>query len=359
MTSNELHLPMQSHRAKRNLIAVLVGLAIIIPLASFNAINNKGIFFYLNKAKNKETFSTFKIDEGSKQIVALDGIWHFSVGDDMAWAAEDFDDSEWAEVEVPGRWEWQGFKGYDGFAWYRKELTLSAADLKRTLSLSLGTIDDADEAFLNGQKVGGMGGVPPTYISAWNQRRDYPLPAELLREGKNVIALRVYDAQQGGGIVGEHIGIYASNMPRPLVSLQGEWQFRVDESKDFHSIQVPGVWEQQGYGDYDGMAYYRKSFGALDVEPDEKLVLLLGKIDDTEEVTLNGEFIGRTGSLSKIDKKRDSHYFKLMRRYEFSSSLLKEENVLDLRVFDHGGEGGIYQGPVAIVRKKDLQDLEK
>ena len=346
---------MQSSRTKRNLIAALIGLALIIPLASFYALNNKGIFFYLKKAQHKHHLSSVRLGDGSEQIINLEGDWRFAIGDEPAWAEAGFDDSDWAEVSVPGYWEQEGFEGYDGFAWYRKEIELSADHLKRSLVLSLGTIDDADEVYLNGHKAGASGSVPPTYIGAHNVPREYPLPDEFLREGVNVLALRVYDAQQGGGIVGRNIGVYASNMPKPLINLQGEWQFRVDESQDFHSIHVPGIWEDQGYGKYDGMAYYQKAFGTLKVDGDETLVLLLGKIDDTDEVILNGEFIGRTGSLSKIDKKRDSHYYKLSRRYEFSASMLKQNNVLDVRVFDHGGEGGFYEGPIAIVRKEDLK----
>ena len=81
----------------------------------------------------------------------------------------------------------------------------------------------------------------------------------------------------------------------------------------------------------------------------EEMVLILGKIDDTDEVYLNGELIGKTGEhKTKRDSKYDS-YHKIVRKYPFSSSLLRESNQLSVRVHDSRGFGGIYSGPVGIM----------
>jgi len=342
---------MQSNRAKRNLIATLVGAGIIIPAALYNASNNQGVFFVWNSLQKNEAYEEKAKSAEPQRLADLEGYWQFAIGDQPEWSELEFDDSEWATIGVPGYWEHQGFSDYDGFAWYRHEVNLSEKDLLRPLYVSLGTIDDADEAYFNGVKIGGGGGLPPTYESAWSLKREYPIPENLARIGKNVIAVRVYDPQEGGGIVGKDHAVYASHLPRPLLELQGEWAFRTDETEDYQIVQVPQYWEPQGFNDYNGMGYYKKSFGALKVSAEDELVLYLGKIDDTDEVKLNGQLIGRTGSLTFADKTTDPHYYRIERQYEFPASLLREDNVLEVRVYDHGGDGGIYEGPVMIAKK--------
>lgn len=346
--------PQGMSQAKRNLIA----LAIAAPLISL------GAYFKSNHNDDNSKFwdwltgtvqpieENFISDKTQKRIVDLKGDWLFASGDELERANENFDDTAWSTVQVPSYWEDQGYKEYDGFAWYRRHFSMDANEIEKSLFAVLGTVDDVDEVFINGQKVGGLGAFPPTYVGAWDKDRNYPVPAGLLREGENVIAVRVYDAQQGGGIYKGKVGIYASTLPQPLVNLQGTWQFKLgDEGEDYKSIQVPDTWENQGYEDYNGIAWYKHSFGRLDVGENEALMLLLGKIDDTDEVTLNGELIGRTGHLDHTDRQTDPDYWRLDRRYEFSSSLLKENNILEVRVHDSTGFGGIYAGPVGIMKK--------
>lgn len=355
---------MTTTRSRRNLITIIIGLLIILPFAIYNAANNKGIFFLLNEAENSEEIyidlspfaetRTFGGEE-LKLVASLRGPWRFATGDDPERALVEFDDSQWEQMPVPANWERHGHQDYDGFAWYRRSFELPEDQLKHTLFLSLGRIDDADEVFVNGERIGGTGQLPPTYESAWNRERDYIIPNRLVHAGSNLVAVRVYDAQQGGGIVEGSAGIYASPIPALLLDLQGDWDFRTEGSADYRPIHVPQIWEEQGYADYDGIAHYRKNFGPLDVNPQEILVLLLGKIDDTDEVFLNGELVGRTGRLNDSDREVDPDYYRIDRRYEFPAALLKDQNTLEVRVHDSVGEGGIYEGPVGIARKADFQ----
>lgn len=349
-------------QAKRNLIAI----AIAAPLIAL------GAFFKSNHNDDDSKFwdwltgtvqpieENFISDKTQKRVVNLHGDWQFASGDNLAWAEENFDDSSWSRIQVPSYWENQGYKDYDGFAWYRRQFSIDANDVKKSLFAVMGRVDDVDEVYINGEKIGGLGDFPPTYVGAWDKDRNYSIPAGLLRDGDNVIAVRVYDAQQAGGIYNGKVGIYASTLPQPLVNLQGEWQFKLgDEGEDYKRIQVPDTWENQGYKDYNGIAWYKHSFGKLDVDENEALILLLGKIDDTDEVTLNGEIIGRTGRLDHTDRQTDPDYWKLDRRYEFSSSLLKETNTIEVRVHDSTGFGGIYAGPVGIMKKSDYLEYQK
>ncbi len=51
------------------------------------------------------------------------------------------------------------------------------------------------------------GGFPPNYVTAYDAHREYYLPKEILKEGKNTIAIRVYDAQLEGGIIRGAVGL--------------------------------------------------------------------------------------------------------------------------------------------------------
>jgi hypothetical protein len=60
----------------------------------------------------------------------------------------------------------------------------------KPLYLFLGKIDDADETYLNGVKIGSSGKLPPEPLTRWNDQRAYKIPNELLQK-ENVIAIRL------------------------------------------------------------------------------------------------------------------------------------------------------------------------
>jgi alpha-L-fucosidase 2 len=134
----------------------------------------------------------------------------------------------WQTVRVPGFWEEQApnLGGYDGFAWYRCFVNVPEKFIGRGVRLQLGRIDDADEAFVNGQKVGATGRMPPDYEGLSSTRRAYAVPADVLRPGWNLIAIRVFDKAGGGGVVDKPIALVS---PRGTISLEGVWQFRTGD----------------------------------------------------------------------------------------------------------------------------------
>lgn len=140
-------------------------------------------------------------------------------GGRAVWADPELDDSGWGTIAVPRRWEEVGYEGLDGVAWYRTSFELSEAEASRPITLGLGMIDDADVSFVNGHRVGGM-------EQAWNRARVYEVPAEALRAGTNVVAVRVEDTAGGGGITGASDLLYieVGGRRRPLA---GDWKFRV------------------------------------------------------------------------------------------------------------------------------------
>jgi len=141
------------------------------------------------------------------QTILLPERWRFALGDSSVYSDPSFVDTSWALINVPSPWEDEGYPGYDGFAWYRTSFAVDEALLDKRFYLFIGKIDDADEVFLNGTRIGATGGFPPKATTAWDRQRIYPVPAGLLRQ-KNIIAVRVYDMMIAGGIVAGTIGLY-------------------------------------------------------------------------------------------------------------------------------------------------------
>ncbi len=141
------------------------------------------------------------------QTYELPVSWKLITQDSAVFSQPDYHDGHWSTVAVPAQWETQGFANYDGFAWYRVNFSLPEKALKEELYLLLGKIDDVDETYLNGVRVGSMGKFPPKDESAWNLQRVYQLPAHVLRTN-NTLAVRVYDGGAPGGIIGGLIGLY-------------------------------------------------------------------------------------------------------------------------------------------------------
>ncbi|MCE7991366.1 MAG: sialate O-acetylesterase [Roseivirga sp.] len=140
---------------------------------------------------------------------------NISFADEQASQA-DFDDSKWSEAELPGRFDELGSGEIDGAIWLRKKFTITNLDTEYTLDI--GAIDDMDATYVNGQKIGGLGG--PGY---YNVKREYTVPTSILKEGENVIAIRAIDTGGPGAVNGP---ITLSSGSGEKIDLNGTWKSR-------------------------------------------------------------------------------------------------------------------------------------
>lgn len=299
------------------------------------------------------------------RIIDLRGLWRFTIGDDSKWSKPDINTSNWEIVKVPSSWENEGFHGYDGYAWYRKSFKVPSAYKGKSIVLDLGRVDDADEVFINGQLIGYSGSFPPNYSTAYYAWRKYTIPTNILNYDKdNVIAVRVFDAELDGGILEGNIGLY--EMKNWNLNLVGVWKFATDDDpsykdknyndRNWNNIYVPGNWEVQGFEDYNGFAWYRYTFFVPDNLKGKKLVLLAGKIDDFDETYINGKLVGTTGPIDYIPKRMDNRSeWQKVRAYEIPENTLQfgKENTIAIRVYDGYVNGGIYEGPIAILTQEN------
>jgi hypothetical protein len=104
----------------------------------------------------------------------------------------------WTPVTLPQMLPF--FKDYDGEAVFRKEIVIPKSQEGKDLMLSLGALSDFDNTYFNGVEVGRTGKTTPGWRLA---PRNYLAPAKLVKAGKNVIAVRLFNGFGPGGFAGQ------------------------------------------------------------------------------------------------------------------------------------------------------------
>lgn len=133
------------------------------------------------------------------------------------WAAADFNDKDWSRMSLPGYWADGELGRVNGAVWFRKEINVPKSMAGIPAKLLLGRIVDADEVYINGKKVGNT-----TY--QYPPRR-YILAADVLKAGKNTIAVRVVsNAGSGGFVPDKPYELLAGNQS---IDLKGEWKYKL------------------------------------------------------------------------------------------------------------------------------------
>ncbi|HCK98873.1 MAG TPA: hypothetical protein DHW42_02025 [Candidatus Marinimicrobia bacterium] len=137
--------------------------------------------------------------------------------------------------------------------------------------------------------------------------------------------------------------------------LNGTWLFNIGDDSTWSAIDlndsawypvtVPGSWEDQGFANYDGIAWYRIHFNA-----DsgwflyDTLFLHIGQINGADQTFFNGVLIGETGSFRSPDQIDPLN----PRCYTIPLRLLQRQNTIAVRINNQEGAGGIISGPVLL-----------
>jgi sialate O-acetylesterase len=189
-----------------------------------------------------------------------------------------------------------------------------------------------------------VGGTP---IEAWTSEeglREFPQEMELISRNRDMA--------------------YVNSTNRAAALSQKEWEKEVPADKgllgpvmwyetgyspiNWYPIQLPGYWEDQGVRELDGVVWYRRKIEIPANMTGGPAKVLLGRIVDADELYINGVPVGATS------------YQYPQRRYELAPGVLREgENLLVVRVTNHGGKGGfVPDKPYLVVAGEDTLNLE-
>ncbi len=174
---------------------------------------------YLQEAEKWKNDDLIKSTESNEQ--SLSKAWYSEleqsdIGLNQHWENFDLDDSLWKTMNVPGSWE--DHEGpFEGSIWLRKEITLPNGSAGKTAFLNLGRIKDADVTYINGVKVGN---VTYEYPPRW-----YDIPAGVLKEGKNIIAVRITNGSGKGQFIADKP--YYLEIDGQKIDLKGSWKYKI------------------------------------------------------------------------------------------------------------------------------------
>jgi len=169
-------------------------------------------------------------------------------GEGLGYAALETNTADWQNMNLPQYFETAGIK-MDGSIWFRKEVEVPQSWVGKQLELNLSSIDDFDTTYFNGVKVGSIGIETP---NSYMVPRRYKVPADLVKSGRNVIAVRVFDSAGEGGFGGAGrmtlAPVGAAEME--AIPLAGAWRYKIEtqltpKSPDWGSRpEAPGTANQ-------------------------------------------------------------------------------------------------------------------
>ena len=163
--------------------------------------------------KTGNWFQQFPIQE----LPETDEQWESLSFSYLAAAETEFDDSQWATIQLPGKFDLLNSDEFDGAVWLRKTFTIK--DVAFDYVLSIEAIDDMGAIYMNGQKLGRI-----DEKGFRNVTREMAIPKSLLIQGRNTIAIRAIDVGGPGTVSGP---MTLSNSMGDDISIEGSWKYQV------------------------------------------------------------------------------------------------------------------------------------
>ncbi|WP_224997794.1 sialate O-acetylesterase [Cesiribacter sp. SM1] len=131
-----------------------------------------------------------------------------------------FNDSKWPQLNMPVTLKDMDMPPYEGMVWLRKTISIPSSMSGKGLSIHLGHPEMNYSLYFNGKEIA---------KTIWNASptHHYSIPAKLVKEGKNVIAVRMAFLWEGGGFnpPAEEMFVTDGNS---RISLAGPWKYMKD-----------------------------------------------------------------------------------------------------------------------------------
>lgn len=206
----------------------------------------------------KTELQTLKLDDYITQTLENDqnriNAWNTTLyqedlGLQEKWYATTWNTSNKNLISIPKLWFNTPLKKHLGSVWLQKEVIIPASWLSKEITLSLGTLIERDEVYVNGILVGHTGYQYPP--------RNYLIPPNLLKEGSNQITIRIVtDKSFGGTIPGK---CYALKLGNTNISLEGDWAYRIGATMEALNSQT--FFQYKPSGVFNSMIAPLRQFG--------------------------------------------------------------------------------------------------
>lgn len=134
--------------------------------------------------------SNVSFNTEGENVVGIDQIWRYSVGDNLQWAQVNFDDSKWDSIRFPITSAEMISHKYNGNVWFRSKVLIDVKDFSRNLSIIIKQFG-ASEIYIDGiliQQFGKVGNSKSTEES-YNPQ-GIPVSFSLNTPGLHTIAIR-------------------------------------------------------------------------------------------------------------------------------------------------------------------------
>lgn len=160
-------------------------------------------------------------------------------GEKEKWSDEKFDDSSWKPTALKTGFADLGVPEFPAVCWFRREITLPDPLPDGTARIHLGVVEKMDTVYINGQFVG---------ASSWVENpRSYPIRTDILRPGRNVVAIRVLKTKPDGGFTNPAKDLKIALGDGTSVALEGRWHGALSvDARPPHPLPI-------GYENYPSM----------------------------------------------------------------------------------------------------------
>jgi len=147
-------------------------------------------------------------------------------------------DGDWRDMELPATWQQRGLD-VSGVFWFRKEVDVPAEWANRPLKLAIGATDKEDITYFNGEKVGSV--CEADNQMSYSFKRVYDVPGNLVKAGRNVIAVRVRSDFFDGGMTGpaDFMQLSCPSLDVPAKPLAGIWRYAIESNYGFCHPGMP------------------------------------------------------------------------------------------------------------------------
>lgn len=169
------------------------------------------------KFKNKELIKEIETGDKKRNDDWYDLLNKTDLGLNNHWDLAGTYDKDWGQMSIPGYWADTSIGNVNGVVWFRKEIEVPKSMVGKSAQLFMGRIVDQDFIYVNDELIG-------TTSYQYPPRR-YEVGANVLKEGKNTISIRVINNSGKGGFVEDKP--YFLAVGKDTIDLKGIWKSKL------------------------------------------------------------------------------------------------------------------------------------